>query len=93
MTRWTADARKDIREAWLHIAENNERAADRVVERITEAGERLSRFPALGRSGRTSNTREFSVPDTSYVLIYGVIGKTVQVFRVMHTSRQRPPEG
>jgi len=93
MTRWTSDARKDIHDAWLHISENNERAADRIVETITAAGERLSRFPAMGRKGLAPGTREFSIPRTSYFLVYGILAGNVEIFRVMHTSRQWPPEG
>jgi toxin ParE1/3/4 len=93
MARWTSDARRDINEAWLHISENNERAADRIVDAITMAGERLSRFPALGRKGKVPGTREFFVPRTSYFLVYGLLAGNVEIFRVMHTSRQWPPEG
>jgi toxin ParE1/3/4 len=93
MVRWTSDARKDIRGAWLYIAENNERAADGIVDRIFTAGERLSRFPAMGRKGRAPATREFAVPRTSYVLIYGMIAGRIEIFRVMHSSRVWPPEG
>jgi toxin ParE1/3/4 len=93
VTRWTFDAARDVQEAWSYIAADNEVAADRVLERLTSSGERLSRYPRLGRSGREPDTREFSVPKTRYILIYRIVGSDVEILRVLHSARRWPPKG
>ena len=93
MITWAPDAKRDLREAWSHIAVDNERYADRLVELLTAASERLLRFPALGRKGLYDGTREFHVPRTRYFLVYRARADGIEIARVMHTSRQWPPEG
>jgi addiction module RelE/StbE family toxin len=92
MIIWAPDAKKDVREIWSHIAVDNERHADRLIDLLTAASERLSRFPALGRKGLYVGTREFHVPRTRYFLVYRVRTGGIEIARVMHSSRQWPPE-
>jgi len=93
MIIWAPDARRDIREAWSYVAADNERYADRLVDLIIAASERLARFPALGRKGFHAGTREFHVPRTRYFLVYRIGADDIEIARVMHTSRRWPPEG
>ena len=93
MAFWTADAVRDVQQAWSYIAADNEAAASKVIDRIITSGERLSRFPRLGRYGRETGTREFSVPKTRYILIYNIIGKDVEILRALHSARDWPPKG
>jgi addiction module RelE/StbE family toxin len=93
MVIWAPDARKDAKEAWSHVALDNERYADKLVELFANASERLSRFPALGRKGLHPGTREFHIPRTKYFLVYRVGDAGIEIARVMHTSRQWPPKG
>jgi plasmid stabilization system protein ParE len=50
----------------------------------------LTRFPEIGRPGRVPGTRELFA-HRHYFLIYRVRGNTVQILRLLHTSRQWPP--
>jgi toxin ParE1/3/4 len=94
MVAWSPEALFDIDEAWKFIARDNEAAADRIVARLTEAAERLDRFPHLGRPGPTIDldTRQFFVSKTPFKLIYRVVhGEGIELLRVYHTSRKWPP--
>ncbi len=78
----------DIRE---RIAEDNPRAATRIIERIRAAVERLREFPAVGRPGRAAGTRELVISGTSYIVPYRVTEDQIQILGLMH-SAQRWPE-
>ncbi len=47
---WAQPAMDDLREVYDFIARDSRRYAQLTVERITDAAERLSRFPLLGES-------------------------------------------
>ena len=93
MLIWAPVALTDFNEGWDRIAADNETAADRVFSAIREAAHRLERFPRMGRPGKISGTREFSVPHTPYFLVYFVKPDGVEIARVMHSSRLWPPKG
>ena len=44
----TVRSRSDLKEIWTYIAQDNERAADRVLAQIERRIERLTRYPSLG---------------------------------------------
>ena len=48
--RRTADSRNDILAIWLHIAQDNVAAADRLVEEINRTLKLLLRFPLAGET-------------------------------------------
>jgi toxin ParE1/3/4 len=83
----------DLDALHAHIAKNNKRAAHAMVERIVARTERqLSRLPESGRPGRIAKTRELVLSDTPYILPYRVIGDTIHILRVFHSSRRWPDE-
>lgn len=73
-----------------YIARENPAAAMRVEVSIKQGVEHLRRFPALGRPGRVSGTRELVVPGTPYIIPYRVRHDTLEVLRVFHSSRKWP---
>jgi toxin ParE1/3/4 len=90
---WTGPALSDLAALHAHIAEDNERAADSMVERIVARAERqLSRLPESGRPGRIAKTRELVVTDTPYILPYRIVGNTIHILRVFHSARRWPDE-
>jgi len=74
----------------LFIAEANLVAADDVLERIEHDAELLRQFPLMGRKGRVPATREFTVAQTPFILVYRVSAKTVRIGRVLHHARRYP---
>jgi plasmid stabilization system protein ParE len=91
MPRWTPQALTDAQEAWSHIAEDNEVSADRVMDTVRAAADRLDRFPRLGRPGPLPDTRQFSVPRLPFKLVYRILDDgEVELLRVWHTARDWP---
>jgi toxin ParE1/3/4 len=88
---WTRPARADRREVFEFIGADSLRAACKMDLIFADKAEILTRFPELGRIGRVPGTREL-LAHRHYFLIYRIRGKTVQILRVLHTSRQWPPE-
>jgi toxin ParE1/3/4 len=88
--RWLRLALADLDAQAEYIAENDPQAARKVVERIEAATRQLADFPAMGRPGRVPNTRELVVSGLPYIVPYRVVGKTVQILRVLHAARRFP---
>lgn len=83
-------ARADLREIFLYIAEDHPHAARLVLTRIKERGAELANNPHIGRPARVPGTRELVISTTPYIVPYQVSGDTLQILRVYHGSRQWP---
>lgn len=83
----TKRAREDLIEIWLHIAEDDPKAADRVLDRLDDAIARLTDHPEIGRA------RDDIRPDLrylvcgSYMMLYRIIGAGVGIVRTVHGRR------
>ena len=87
--RWLRTALANLEAEAEYIAHDNP-AAVRVVTAIKQAVTQLRRYPALGRPGRVSGTRELVVPGTPYIIPYRVRNDAVEVLRVFHAARKWP---
>ena len=87
---WLRAALNNLDALAEYIARDNPAAAEKTVAAIRLAVENLDRFPALGRPGRISGTRELVVPGTPYIVPYRVRGDVVQLIRVFHAARKWP---
>lgn len=88
--KWVKKALKNLEQAYKFIAIDNPDAAVEVVIKIQAATEKLEAFPALGKTGRVEGTRELVIVNTPYLLVYRVKGKTVEILRVLHSSKRYP---
>jgi toxin ParE1/3/4 len=88
--RWLGTALENLNAEAEYIAQDNPDAARRVVAAIFEATERLKQYPALGRPGRVTGTRELLVAGTPYIVPYRVRGGSVELLRVFHAARKWP---
>lgn len=88
---WARPARADRRGVFEFIAADSVRAAHKMDLIFAEKAELLTRFPELGRTGRVPGTREL-LAHRHYFLIYRIQRDTVQILRLLHTSRQWPPD-
>ncbi|MFM9862605.1 MAG: type II toxin-antitoxin system RelE/ParE family toxin [Micropepsaceae bacterium] len=86
---WTREAQEDVHQAFTFISLDKPDAAERVVARLTEAGEKLGLLPHWGRAREGSKLREVAVPGLPYVLVYEVSDEAVTIARVMHGARRR----
>jgi toxin ParE1/3/4 len=90
--RWLDDALTDVTEVYRYIADDDARAAARVLERIRTAVRLLAAVPHRGRPGRWPGTRELVVPRTPYIVPYRVRGEIIEILRVFHSARRWPAE-
>lgn len=88
--KWTRTALANLDEEAAYIAQSNPQAAADIIERLEKAVRTLADFPAMGRPGRVSGTREMVVTDTPYTVPYRIRGETVHILRVFHTARKWP---
>jgi toxin ParE1/3/4 len=90
--RWLRRAVETLNAEAEYIARDNPAAAANVVLAIQTAIAQLARYPAMGRPGRVTGTRELIVPGTPYVIPYRVRNQRVEILRIFHAARKWPPE-
>jgi toxin ParE1/3/4 len=85
-------AAADLDEIWAYIARDNPLAADRLMARIFEALDLLVENPKLGRlrPDVAPDIRSYTVPP--YLILYFALSDNIAVARVVHGSRDFPPE-
>lgn len=88
--KWLRKALKNLEQAYDFVAADDPEAAVQVVLRIQAAVEQLNNFPLLGRGGRVEGTRELVIANTPFIVVYRVKGRTAEILRVLHSSRQYP---
>ena len=86
--KWTDPALQDLKEASDYLASENPQAATMMAARIQEAVEYLMDYPAIGRAGRLSDTKELVVTGTPFIVIYRLRSPTVQILRLLHHARK-----
>jgi toxin ParE1/3/4 len=88
--RLTQRARRDLVEIWSYIAEDNEAAADRIIDLLVAGFRILGQNPRLGRSrdDLRQGCRSFVV--AQYVIVYRVANPGVQILHVLHGKRDIP---
>jgi toxin ParE1/3/4 len=89
---WLRAARANLIAVSEYISQENPDAAAGTVATIVRAVEALEHFPAIGRPGRISGTRELVVSGTPYIVPYRVRGDVVQLIRVFHAARKWPSQ-
>jgi addiction module RelE/StbE family toxin len=89
--KWLELALRDMDEIAEYIARDNPRKACEIVQAIWDSGQSLNTFPSRGRTGRMPSTRELILPKLPYFIAYRIKDGTVQILRILHTSRQWPP--
>ena len=85
--RVTPEARLDLDQIGLRIAQRNLEASDRFIDGITARFNVLAENPLLGRSRPElgENLRSFPVGD--YLIIYAPTDYGVEIVRVVHGAR------
>ena len=81
-------ARIDLLEAWLYVAEENQQAADRMLDAIDKEARTLLRQPLMGRARPELADGVRSGPtSTPYILFYLADDEGITVLRVLHHAR------
>lgn len=91
---WSREALDDIKRQAAYIARDNPAAARRLADRIQEVGQSLGDM-ATGRPGRVTGTYEKPIGRLPYIIAYALrpiaSRESVVILRVIHTSRDWPP--
>jgi toxin ParE1/3/4 len=85
--RLTDEARQDLDEIWLYIAEDNLPAADSFLDALYDRFVLLAQQPLLGRARPELAPNLRSFPVGNYVMFYRPIDDGIEVARVLHGSR------
>lgn len=92
--RWnvnlTKNGKKTLSAQLSYIHDQNPNGARRMAMAIALNLQQLAAFPKSGKIGRVAGTRELVIPSTSFVAIYRIKGRRVDVLRILH-SRQKWP--
>jgi toxin ParE1/3/4 len=78
-------------EAFAFIELDDPASAKKVARLLAKVIGLLAQNPLVGRPSASKGAREWSMPGLPYVIPYRVKGQTVQIIRIYHTSRSRPP--
>jgi toxin ParE1/3/4 len=90
---WTEQALLRLIEIQDFIARANPEAGKRLVHRIAERGEGLSRFPGMGRTvPELPGTGLREIIEGRYRLVYRLQAKYIQIVTVFEGHRQFPTE-
>jgi len=86
--QFAGSAQTDLLEAWLFIAEENQSAADRVLDIIEHEASILVTQPLMGRARPELAEGVRSWPtSTPYILFYIVTTDGITVIRALHHAR------
>ena len=80
-------AEEDLEEIWSFVAERDVKAADRLIDEITGRFDHLLAHPEAGRARHELLVNLRSLPVKRYVIFYQPTDDGVEIFRVLHGSR------
>lgn len=86
---WKKQTINDLIKIGQHIAKDSPTNAGKMIDLIEGKVTPLAAHPHIGRTGRKRGTYEL-VAHESYVVIYRVLAKTIEILRVKHTAPQWP---
>ena len=88
--KWLPRALIDLMHLREYIAQDSPGAAKSVADRILGTVSYLREHPEIGRAGRRPGTREMIVPGLPYIIPYRFRQGSIEILRVLHTSRRWP---
>jgi toxin ParE1/3/4 len=84
---WSPSALREVARIYEYLVDFNPRAARAVMTALLETGDGLANLPHRGRPVPNSDKREL-LTAYPYIIRYRVVGDTVRILRVRHTSRR-----
>jgi toxin ParE1/3/4 len=85
-------AEEDLEEIWSFVAERDAEAADRLIDEITGRFDHLLDYPEAGRARHDLLVNLRSLPVGRYIIFYQPADDGVEIFRVLHGSRDLQSE-
>ncbi|MDR3423965.1 MAG: type II toxin-antitoxin system RelE/ParE family toxin [Alphaproteobacteria bacterium] len=77
----------DLDEIWLHIAQDNEPAADGMIRKIFETISLITEQPLMGRARDELRPRIRSLAVSPYIIFYRPEPDMIEIVRVLHHAR------
>lgn len=91
VVRWTKPAVDDLTQICDYTQERfGPEQARRVALVIHHAADSLKDMPHRGRVGRKPGTREFTLSDLPFLVIYRLGREAVEILRILHGAQQWP---
>jgi toxin ParE1/3/4 len=88
---FTPQAQDDLLAIRDWIAQDDDRAAERVISRIRQTVLMFEQFPLLGHPGDVPDTREFKVTGLPYLIVYRIASATdLDILTIIHSARKYP---
>jgi toxin ParE1/3/4 len=81
-------AESDTISIWAYIARDNIAAADRTIDKFTEAFERAAQFPEAGEKYQHLKGEFRIVIVSPYLVFYRIAGDEIDIVRVLHGARR-----
>ena len=91
--RISSPAYRDLANIADYLNARNPHAARHVGDRIGRVLRTLQRSPCIGRPSGVADVRQYSVARLPYLIVYRLVGDTVEVLKVFHTSRNPDEKG
>ncbi|MFM5887519.1 MAG: type II toxin-antitoxin system RelE/ParE family toxin [Dolichospermum sp.] len=88
--KWLRRALRNLEQARNYVFQENPTAAQELIIKIQNAANQLQNYPFMGKNGRVEGTRELIISNSPYILIYRVKEESVEVLRILHTSKRYP---
>ena len=83
----TEATRRDLKEIWSYIAENNAASADKTLRELAKKFDLLAQNPKIGSSHDEFIVNLRSFPFKTYLIFYFPIENGVEIYRVIHGAR------
>lgn len=84
---FTRRAREDLIEIWMHVAEDDPQAADRLLDRLNETAARLAEHPEMGAARDDIRPGLRYLVSAPYLLLYRTTDGGVEIVRAVHGRR------
>lgn len=88
--RVSDEAKADLDEIWLYIAQDNPDAADKYIRAIVSRFPTLASMPLMGRQREELSPRLRSFPVGRHVIFYRPLDNGVEIARVLDGARDLP---
>ena len=85
--RVSSQARKDLAEIWLFIAQDDLDSADNFIELLVSRFPMLAKSPQMGRGRNELSDGVRSFPVDRYLIFYRLDAKGIEIVRVIHSGR------
>ncbi|MBC7797989.1 MAG: type II toxin-antitoxin system RelE/ParE family toxin [Pyrinomonadaceae bacterium] len=87
MLKFTEKAQADLTEIFVYLAEKNVDVATKTVNQLFEKFALLENNPKLGRERNELLLNLRGFPHKNYIIFYFPITDGIEIFRVLHASR------